>query len=93
MNVDDVNINEILETDDCAETGYFVDVDLHYPDGIIEKTKNFPLCPSHLIFRMGAAKATLSRCSSVSKWLSKSIPKVRPILQISHHTFSTVLSK
>ena len=39
----DVNIIEILETDDCAETGYFVEVDLHYPNELKEKSKNFRL--------------------------------------------------
>ena len=41
----DVNIVETLETDDCAETGYFVEVDLHYPNELKEKSKNFRLYP------------------------------------------------
>ena len=26
----DVNLNEFFKTDDCAETGYLVEIDLHY---------------------------------------------------------------
>ena len=34
----DVIIGEILKTDDCAEIGYSVEVDLHYPNEIEETT-------------------------------------------------------
>lgn len=32
-----------------ADTGYFVEVSLHYPEEIREKTKSFPLCPENKI--------------------------------------------
>ena len=38
---------EILNTPDDADIGYFVEVDLKYPDEIKEKTNNFPLCPKN----------------------------------------------
>ena len=42
--VGDVNLEDIINTSDDNEVGYFVEVDLKYPDGIKEKTKNFPFC-------------------------------------------------
>ena len=38
---------EILNTPDDADIGYFVEVDLKYPDDIKEKAKNFPFCPEN----------------------------------------------
>ena len=38
-------LEEILNTPDDADIGYFVEVDLKCPDDIKEKTKNFPFCP------------------------------------------------
>ena len=38
-------LEEILFTPDDSDFGYFVEVDLSYPDNIKEKTKNFPFCP------------------------------------------------
>ena len=35
-------LEEILNTPDDGDIGYFVEVDLSYPDNII---KNFPFCP------------------------------------------------
>ena len=35
-------LQEILNTPDDSDTGYFIEVDLRYPDRIKEKTKNFP---------------------------------------------------
>ena len=40
-------LDEILNTPDDADIGYFVEVDLKYPDDIKEKTKNFPFCPEN----------------------------------------------
>ena len=34
-----VSLNEFLEADDCAETGYSVELELQYPNKIKEKTK------------------------------------------------------
>ena len=36
---------EILNTPDDNEFGYFIEYDLEYPAEIKEKTENFPLCP------------------------------------------------
>ena len=41
----DVNLEDILNTPDDSDRGYFVEVDLIYPDNIKEKTKNFPFAP------------------------------------------------
>ena len=39
----------ILNTPDDSDIGYFIEVDLRYPDNIKEKTKNFPFCPENKI--------------------------------------------
>ena len=39
-------LDEILNTPDDADIGYFVKVNQKYPD-IKEKTKNFPFCPEN----------------------------------------------
>ena len=38
---------EIFNTPDDSDIGYFVEVDLNYPDKTNEKTKNFPFCPEN----------------------------------------------
>ena len=38
----DICLEEILNTPDDNEIGYFIEVDLRYPDNIKEKTKNSP---------------------------------------------------
>ena len=43
----DFCLEEILNTTDDNEIGYFVQVGLNYPDNIKEKTKNFPFCPEN----------------------------------------------
>ena len=40
----DTCINKILNTSDESDIGYFVEVDLKYPDNIRQKTKSFPFC-------------------------------------------------
>ena len=42
-------LEEILNTPDDSDIGYFIEVGLRYPDNIKEKTKNFPLCPENKI--------------------------------------------
>ena len=42
-------LDEILNTPDDADIGYFLEVDLKYTDDIKEKTKNFPFCPENKI--------------------------------------------
>ena len=42
-----VKLDDILNTSDDSEIGYFVEVDLKYPDNIKEKTKYFPFCPEN----------------------------------------------
>ena len=42
-------LEEILNTQDDGDIGYFVEVDLRYPDNINEKTKIFPFCPENKI--------------------------------------------
>ena len=40
-----VKLEDILNTPDDSDIGYFVEVDLKYPDNIKEKTKKFPFAP------------------------------------------------
>ena len=42
-------IEDILKTADDSEKGYFVEVDLEYPDSIKQKTKYFPFCPENKV--------------------------------------------
>ena len=44
-----VKLEEILNTPDDSDIGYFVEVDLIYPYNIKEKTKNFPFAPVNKI--------------------------------------------
>ena len=43
--VRNVKLEDILNTPDDSDIGYFIEVDLKYPDNIKEKTKNFPFAP------------------------------------------------
>ena len=43
----DICLEEILNTPNDSEIGYFVGVDLKYPDDIKQKTKYFPFCPEN----------------------------------------------
>ena len=38
-------LEEVLNTPDDSDIGYFVEADLTYPDKIKEKTKKFPFAP------------------------------------------------
>ena len=40
-----VKLEDILNTPDDSDIGYFVEADLIYPDNIKEKTENFPFAP------------------------------------------------
>ena len=40
-------LDKILNTPDDSEIGYFLEVDLKYPDDKKQKTKNFPFCPEN----------------------------------------------
>ena len=40
-------LEKILKTPDDSEIGYFLEVDLKYPDNIKQKTKYFPFCPEN----------------------------------------------
>ena len=40
-------LEEILNTPDDSDIGYFIEADLRYLDNIKEKTKNFPFCPEN----------------------------------------------
>ena len=41
----DVKLEDILNTPDDSDIGYFIEVDLNYSDNIKEKTKNLPYAP------------------------------------------------
>ena len=40
-------LEETLKTPDDSDIGYFIEVDLIYPDNIKKKTKKFPFCPEN----------------------------------------------
>ena len=40
-----ITLEDILSTPDDSDIGYFIEVDLTYPDNIKEKTKDFPFAP------------------------------------------------
>ena len=42
---DNVTLEDIINTSDDNDIGYFIEVDLKYPDNIKQKTKNFPFAP------------------------------------------------
>ena len=42
-----VNFEDILNTLDNSDIGYFVEVDLTYPDNLKEKTKHFAFAPDN----------------------------------------------
>ena len=39
--------NEILNTSDNSDIGYFLEVDVRYPYSIGQRTKHFPFCPGN----------------------------------------------
>ena len=43
-------LEDILNTPDDSDIGYFIEVGLKYPDNINEKTKNFPFAPEYKKF-------------------------------------------
>ena len=42
-------LEEILYTPYDSDIGFFIEVDIRYPDNINEKTKNFPFCPENKV--------------------------------------------
>ena len=38
---------EIIKTQDDNDVGYFIEVDLKYPDNIKGRTEQFPFCPEN----------------------------------------------
>ena len=40
-----VKLEDIINTPDDNDNGYFIEVDLTYPDNMKEKTKDFPFAP------------------------------------------------
>ena len=45
----DVSLDQILNTSDDNETGYFIECDLHFPEEIHEKLKEYPPCPENIL--------------------------------------------
>ena len=43
----DVKLEDILNTSDDSDIGYFIELDLTYPNKIKQKTKNFPFAPEN----------------------------------------------
>ena len=42
-----IRLEDILSAPDYSDIGYFIEIDLTYPDNIKEKTKNFPFAPEN----------------------------------------------
>ena len=47
----EVSLTEILETPDDSNKGYFIECDLHFPEHLHAKFKEYPRCPENLIPR------------------------------------------
>ena len=45
-----VKVKDIINTPDDSDIGFFIGVDLKYPDNIKEKTKHFPFAPANKKF-------------------------------------------
>ena len=43
-----VELEDVLQTSDDNETGYVLEVDLHIPEHLHDKLKEFPPCPEML---------------------------------------------
>ena len=43
----DIKLEDIFNTPDDSDIGYFIEVDLKYPDNIKEKTKHFSFAPKN----------------------------------------------
>ena len=41
---ENVNLESILSTPDDSDIGYFIEVDIKYPDKMNEKRKKLPIC-------------------------------------------------
>jgi hypothetical protein len=46
----EITKEEILSWEDEHEIGFFLEVDLDYPEEIKFKSKNFPFCPQSILF-------------------------------------------
>ena len=44
----EITIDQVLETSDESETGYYIECDLHFPEELHDKFKEFPPCPENL---------------------------------------------
>ena len=44
-----IKLEEFLNTPDGSDIGFFVEVNLRYPDKTKEKTTNFPFCPENKV--------------------------------------------
>ena len=42
-------LEELLNTSGDSDIGYFLEVDLKYPDNTKHKTKSFPFCPENKV--------------------------------------------
>ena len=52
---------ETLNNPDDTDIGYFVEVDLRYPDNVTEKTKNFTFCPENKIIHKAKYKEYMKK--------------------------------
>ena len=42
---ENIKLEDILNPPDDSDNGFFIEVNLNYPDKVKEKTKNFPFAP------------------------------------------------
>ena len=47
FNMKNLKFDEILNTPDVSDIGYFIEVDLSYPNNIKEKRRHFPFAPEN----------------------------------------------
>jgi hypothetical protein len=74
-----VDIEEVLNTSDDNDAGYILEVDLHIPDEIHDKLKEFPPCPELItpdvnMFSDYQKKLMTKNKTKISKKNTKSVP-------------------
>ena len=61
-----VKLEELSKNADDSDIGFFVDVDLKYPDYAKEKTKCFPFCPQNEIGAQGKISDYMNEMNQIN---------------------------
>ena len=68
-------LEEILITPDDSNIGYFVEVDLRYPNNIKQRTRNFPFCPENKVIHK------IKYIESMKKMKPKNCAKAKKLIR------------